>query len=266
MQALCHLVVLSGTGQAACIPEYRAGGKTGTAQIAINGAYDPDRYTAIFAGFAPVSKPQLVAVFAVREPMIKLHFGGYVSGPLFKKVVRDALIRLGVPEDPEIVDGKPMKSDLPGADKVASAKKEAEKASENAADKDEVDADTAMEHVDSKKFEESLDKLIEPLDGLQLVAHGPAMEGVTELPDFTGLSKRQAKERLATLGVPWDPQGAGWVVAQRPAPGTPLNQVSLCSLEFGNKHLEPGQKDENKSEKTSKADRSEKKKHDKKRT
>ena len=101
----------------------------------------------------------------------------------------------------------------------------------------EEDADTVVERPDPAMIEESLEALLEPLDGLELVArNGDGRADEATLPDLSGLTKRQAKERLAALGIPWDPRGAGWVVAQEPAPGTPLSHVTLCALHFGAKN------------------------------
>lgn len=226
MRELAHRVVLFGTGTYANIPEYRAGGKTGTAQIARprreGGGYYPDRFTTVFAGFAPVADPRIVAIIVIKEPMIKLHYGGYVCGPVFAEVVRDALIRMNVPEDPVLDESVPKKMRKPI----------------EVAEEVEQDADTIVSREDLAKLaemEDSLDQLIAPLDSLELP--GAAQDGMATtrgLPDFTGLTKRQAKERLAQLGIPWDPSGAGWVTHQEPAPGTPLNQVRLCALTFSN--------------------------------
>lgn len=216
MRELCHLVVSHGTGAPASIPEYRAGGKTGTAQIARpkadGGGYYPDKYTTIFAGFAPVSDPQVCAVIVVQEPAIRLHYGGYVCGPVFKEVVRDTLIRMKCPPDP-------MEQDLVFEDLTE-------------------DADTVAARED---FEVPAPDMTVPglLDGLELVALDgePCLEGPV-LPDFKGMTKRQAKEYIGKLGLRWDSQGAGRVVEQEPPAGTPLPNVSLCRLTFSNQPLE----------------------------
>jgi len=232
MRDLCHRVVLYGTGDYASIPEYRVGGKTGTAQMARKDGrgYDPDRYTTVFAGFAPVSNPRLVAVIVVQEPMIRLHYGGYVCGPVFRDVVREALIRLDVPEDPVLDEnGQPLKNET--------QTHKPKNPTLQMAEANEQDADTIVERPDPASLEESLEHLLEPLDGLELVAQ--CEDHTTDqatLPDLSGLTKRQAKERLAALGIPWDPRGAGWVLAQEPAPGTPLSHVTLCALHFGAKY------------------------------
>ncbi len=231
MRELCHQVVLRGTGEAASIPEYRVGGKTGTAQMKRKDGpgYDPDRYTTVFAGFAPVGNPRLVAVIVIPEPMIRLHYGGYVCGPVFKNVVRDALIRLNVPKDPVINEDGTVAEPEPAPLPMARVEPVAVR-----------DADTVVERPDVFSIEESLEELLEPLDGLELVARRvDRTDGGTGLPDFRGLTKRQAREQLLGIGVPWDAQGAGWVVAQTPPPGTPLGEVALCALEFSPRKAVP---------------------------
>ncbi len=224
MQDLCHQVVMHGTGKQASIEEYRVGGKTGTAQMARKDGrgYDADRYTTVFAGFAPVVSPKLVAVIVVQEPMIRLHYGGHVCGPVFKEVVREALVRLNVPEDPVVV-----------AEEATEKEELVEEVFSSASEQAVADADTVAPRVAAAEMDTSLLALLEPVDGLELVAR-PTDDnpGVFGLPDFRGMTKREAREKLWALGIAWDTQGAGRVVAQQPAPGTPLSDVALCALEF----------------------------------
>jgi cell division protein FtsI/penicillin-binding protein 2 len=241
MQRLCHQVVTHGTGKPASIPEYRVGGKTGTAQIARTDGrgYAPGRYTTIFAGFAPVTNPRLVSVIVVQEPMIRLHYGGYVCGPVFRDVVRDALIRMDVPKDA-----------TPEDTLLAQTGAEPESAVED------VIGDAIEEPLLADAFGKAVETTasvpikvaapppperlpVELLDSLELVARTGDQGGDgNTLPDLIGLTKRQAMDLLTSLGVPWDPRGAGWVVAQDPPAGTPLQDVTLCSLELANRRTE----------------------------
>ncbi len=209
MQQLCHLVVTHGTGSKANIPEYRVGGKTGTAQIARpEGGFYPDRFTAVFCGFAPLADPQICAAIVVHEPR-KSIYGGQVAAPVFKHVVRDALISMNVPEDPV---QEPVKDGMPVVG----------------------DADTVMAkaQADDAPFIEEL----MPLDSLLFAPLDMAVApGEPRLPDLVGMTKRQAREQLQNLGIEADLTGSGWVAAQFPPAGTPLSQITLCRLEFKNK-------------------------------
>ena len=74
-----------GTAPEAAIPGYRVAGKTGTAMRA-NGKGGYSGYTASFIGFAPADAPRYVVSVVVQAPQGQ-HFGGVVSGPVFKKVM-----------------------------------------------------------------------------------------------------------------------------------------------------------------------------------
>ena len=209
MRDLCHLTVIHGTGTRASIDNYRVGGKTGTAQRSPEGqrGYAKKLYTAVFAGFAPVADPRIVGTIVLEEPEYGKHYGGFASAPVFKQVVGDALALMQVPEDPVIEEGEAPLNTL-------------------------ADADTATPPAPLEPEEEPF--VLESLDDLELIAREQdGTEWVRGLPDFTGMTMHQARERLLELGIPWDPSGAGRVIQQRPEPGTPVTKVDLCRLFFG---------------------------------
>ena len=79
------------------------------------------------------------------------------------------------------------------------------------------------------------DAFEEDLDGLELiVTQGDITDQGPRLPDFLGMTKREAKAVMVSLGLFWDPQGAGRVVRQDPVAGTSLGEVHLCKLVFSN--------------------------------
>jgi cell division protein FtsI (penicillin-binding protein 3) len=88
-----------GTAPKAAIPGYRIAGKTGTARKFTTGGYHADRYLSVFAGVAPASKPRLAAVVLIDEPSAGVYYGGEVAGPVFSRVIGDALRILGIPPD-----------------------------------------------------------------------------------------------------------------------------------------------------------------------
>lgn len=84
------VVSASGTAPSAAIPGYRVAGKTGTAQRVDDSCGCYRGYTASFIGFAPADKPEFVVSVTVQDPK-GLHWGGYLGGPVFKKVMSFAL-------------------------------------------------------------------------------------------------------------------------------------------------------------------------------
>ncbi|MFZ5594677.1 MAG: peptidoglycan D,D-transpeptidase FtsI family protein [Pseudomonadota bacterium] len=88
-----------GTGMAAGVPGYRVAGKTGTVHKSQAGGYADNRYLALFAGVAPVSRPRLAMVVMIDEPKSGEYYGGLVAAPVFGKVMAGALRLLDVAPD-----------------------------------------------------------------------------------------------------------------------------------------------------------------------
>jgi cell division protein FtsI/penicillin-binding protein 2 len=74
-----------GTASGAGIPGYVMAGKTGTANIAVDGHYS-DSYVASFVGMVPASHPQLIGLVVVDQPHGSI-YGGSVAAPAFQKIV-----------------------------------------------------------------------------------------------------------------------------------------------------------------------------------
>lgn len=88
-----------GTATGARIHGYRVAGKTGTVEKLGARGYQSDRHTALFVGFAPASRPRVVAAVVIDDPMTGGYFGGQVAAPVFSRVVAGALRLLGAPMD-----------------------------------------------------------------------------------------------------------------------------------------------------------------------
>jgi cell division protein FtsI (penicillin-binding protein 3) len=80
---------------------YHVGGKSGTARkTAVEGhGYQGKAYRAIFAGFAPASRPRFVVVVMLDNPSKQGYYGGLVSAPVFSSVVGQALRLYGIAPD-----------------------------------------------------------------------------------------------------------------------------------------------------------------------
>jgi len=88
-----------GTGTRARVTGYSVSGKTGTVKKATAGGYSDDRYIAVFAGFAPASRPRLAMVVTINEPRGKEYYGGQVAAPVFARIMAGALRALNIPPD-----------------------------------------------------------------------------------------------------------------------------------------------------------------------
>jgi cell division protein FtsI/penicillin-binding protein 2 len=87
-----------GTASEVSVPGYTLAGKTGTAQIAVNGGYSDTQFVASFVGFAPAQDPKLLVAVVVDRPQGS-YYGGVVAAPAFGEIAKFALPYLGIPPD-----------------------------------------------------------------------------------------------------------------------------------------------------------------------
>tara|TARA_B100001175_G_scaffold311678_1_gene316457 strand:+ start:2888 stop:4507 length:1620 start_codon:yes stop_codon:yes gene_type:complete len=93
-------VVKDGTGKAAYIKGFSAGGKTGTAhRIGSSSGYAEDLYVASFAGIAPIGDESLTIFVSINNPGLNSYTGGAVAAPVFAKIAESSLNHLGYFED-----------------------------------------------------------------------------------------------------------------------------------------------------------------------
>lgn len=188
VRRIMERVVVEGTGKAAKIPGYTAGGKTGSAEI-----FDPklkrwiNRHNSSFIGFAPVTNPRIVVVVTLNGS-VKL--GGVSAAPVFSKVAETALRVLQVPKD--LPDETPAENPPKGEEKE---------------DKNEPTllAEARAEHG-SQEPEEEVTEL-----GRDVV--GP------RVPDFRGKPAPAVLRTALALGLPVRVSGQGLAREQKPAPG-----------------------------------------------
>jgi cell division protein FtsI (penicillin-binding protein 3) len=83
-----------GTASDAQIPGYDLAGKTGTAQVVVNGKYSDSLYSASFLGMVPASHPKLLV--AVVDYKVSNGYGGTVAGQAFQKIVGWAVPHFGI--------------------------------------------------------------------------------------------------------------------------------------------------------------------------
>ncbi len=88
-------VVQRGTARGIAIPGYALAGKTGTAQMVIDGSYVSGAYTASFVGIVPADKPQYVVLVKIDRPQ-GAYYGSIVAAPAFRELSRRVLWREGV--------------------------------------------------------------------------------------------------------------------------------------------------------------------------
>lgn len=89
-------VVTDGTARNLRNADYKIAGKTGTAQIAVDGSYGTNKdsykkkrqvsHQASFAGYFPADKPEYSCIVVINAPSRNVYYGNLVAGPIFKEV------------------------------------------------------------------------------------------------------------------------------------------------------------------------------------
>jgi cell division protein FtsI/penicillin-binding protein 2 len=82
----------------ALIPNYKMAGKTGTAQIPVDGGYDPTLTNASFIGWGPVDDPRFMIYVWLEQPSTSI-WGSETAAPVFAQAAQKAILLLDVPPD-----------------------------------------------------------------------------------------------------------------------------------------------------------------------
>ncbi|MFN8412298.1 MAG: penicillin-binding protein 2 [Anaerolineales bacterium] len=91
-------VSLESEGSLALVPGYRIAGKTGTAQIPVDGYYDSSQTNASFIGWGPVDAPQFMIYVWLERPSTSI-WGSETAAPVFSQVAEKTVLLLNIPPD-----------------------------------------------------------------------------------------------------------------------------------------------------------------------
>jgi cell division protein FtsI (penicillin-binding protein 3) len=108
-----------GTATRAQVPGFRVGGKTGTVHKLDARGYSPNRYSAVFAGIAPVSEPRYAMAVMIDEPSNGQYYGGEAAAPVFSHLMQGVLQLMGaVPDALPTQEAKPQTVDKAKTEKM----------------------------------------------------------------------------------------------------------------------------------------------------
>jgi cell division protein FtsI/penicillin-binding protein 2 len=91
-------ISLENEASLALVPGYRIAGKTGTAEIPVNGYYDSTQTNASFIGWGPVDDPQFMIYVWLDRPETSI-WANDTAAPLFSEIAQKTLILLDIPPD-----------------------------------------------------------------------------------------------------------------------------------------------------------------------
>lgn len=86
VKTMLENVVDKGTATNIKTKQYKIAGKTGTAQLIVDGAYTSERHMASFVGYFPADKPKYACIVVINDPLQNGNYGGEVAAPVFREI------------------------------------------------------------------------------------------------------------------------------------------------------------------------------------
>lgn len=198
VNAMLAHAVSGGAIKNAYITGYRVAGKTGTAEkTETRGEEDDDdaivEVVASFGGFAPADDPEVAILVMVDEPQ-KLKSGGGVAAPTARKILEDILPYLGV--EPNYTEEEIAGLDRTTPNVVGSTVASAATTLKASSLEYHVIGDGATVATQVPAAGSSL-----PKDGTVWLYTDASEMKTVKVPDFTGMTVAQVKQRAKYLGL-----------------------------------------------------------------
>jgi len=222
LRRLMEGVILHGTGKAARLDGWTAGGKTGTAQKIdpATGRYSPTNVIASFAGFAPINNPAVTILVTVDSPGGYPHDGATVAAPVFKRIAEQVLPYLDVARDVPLSPRLTQTAYNPKAENEESAL-------DDLAPMDfSAQPEEPEEGMKANGVQTTLQK---PAEVMMAVDEG----GDIAVPDFTGKTMREVTESCLKLGLNPVLIGSNLAVQQIPTAGAKVRRGTKVTVQFG---------------------------------
>lgn len=221
-------VVSEGGGKKAFIEGYHIGGKTGTAQKAGQGGYQPGKYISSFIGMAPANDPRITVLVSIDEPDPSNYYAGQITAPVAQQVFNDIFNYLAMKSDADSQDiARSMLKDVVIPDVRGMKKTDAEKVLKE-------------QHLDSESDsngEYIVDMNPKPgytvKEGSKIILYTgstPNYNKVVAVPDVKGLSRDRAVAVFNSVGLKADFEGDGMISEQSIEPGKEVEKGTVITL------------------------------------
>ncbi len=212
VQRMLEGVVQRGTAMNIKKADYRIAGKTGTAQIVVDGKYQ-ERYRASFVGYFPADHPRYSLIVLIGEPTKEGFYGSSVAAPVFKAIA-DQIYAM----DPSISNRSVNPQGGPFTLKPADVLV------------DRTNATIVYREFNLKMGNEPESHWITPKLSGGEVGMREVKVGSGMVPDARGMSARDAMCLLESLGLKVAFLGTGRVASQSIPAGTRLEKGKAMIL------------------------------------
>lgn len=222
MRDILEGVVADGTGHSAYIEGYRVAGKTGTSE-----KYQPGKYIASFAAFAPADDPRIAVLVVIDEPNSFSHMGGAIAGPVVRSILTDTLRYLNIEPKYNETDSQYLKKDIIVPDLSGRDVGDAAKLL------DELKLQYNIEGVGNKIIDQIPKQGEKIKEGSLVILYLDGKNtGKVKVPDLKGKTIREASDILSSYGLRINIKGDGFCVSQDPPAGTEVEPESIISVQF----------------------------------
>lgn len=226
MRSLLEGVVANGGGKNAQVAGYRVGGKTGTAQVYVDGVVSRDTHIGSFIGFAPVEDPKIAVLVIVEEADVAVDYGSVTAAPYAQDILEQTLVYMGIaPETQEIVSDVYVPNVV--GQTVSEAAKTVSEAGLDCVFDGEGGIVTAQLPSSGAVMSEGSIMMLY-VDNLTDMSHNSKVD----VPDLTGLSVLEANRLLRSYGLSMQIEGGGLAVSQQPAAGESVYPTATVYVKF----------------------------------
>ena len=225
MRALLEDVVTLGGGKNAYLPGYHVGGKTGTAQVYVDGVVSSATHIGSFVGFAPAGDPKVALILIVDEADVPVDYGSVTAAPFAKELLERTLNYLGVAPDTR----QPPAGDIAVPDVTGMDLESARQTLKDAGLDCVLDGAGAMVKAQLPAAGAAMARG----SIVMLYVEGAAPEDrQVRVPDVAGLSVLEANKLLRGCGLQMRIEGSGLAVGQAPEPEEIVNPSTLVTVRF----------------------------------
>ena len=225
VRSLLEGVVDHGGGKNARIEGYSIGGKTGTAQVYVDGVVSSDTHIGSFIGFAPMDDPAIALLVIVDRADVPVDYGSVTAAPYARDILEQTLVYLGYAKD--------MGNDAPGEaivpDVTGMSVAEAVDIIENAC------LDCVLDGSGSRVISQLPAPGANMPEGSLVMLYvdgaAPRSEYIS-VPDVTGLSVAEANRLIRSYGLKMTVSGSGIAVSQTPLAGEKALPTTIVEVVF----------------------------------
>lgn len=226
MRELLEKVVSEGGGKNAYVAGYRIGGKTGTAQVYIDGKVSSSVHIGSFVGFAPADEPRFAVLVIVNAADVPVDYGGTTAAPFAGQIIADTLNYLGYEKQNQAQAERVEIPDLAGWPVT-----EAQKKLRSLGLQSETDGVSETVTAQMPAAGAYLSR------GGQVMLYTAGQQSITPdvmacVPDVQGMSVVEASRALRERGFEMELSGSGIAVSQSPAYGAYAAQGSTVKVTF----------------------------------